>query len=262
MRNRIFWGIVLIMFGLVFLFGYQMEYPVWNLIWPFIIIVVGCWIMLIPFLSRGVEINEEEFSLPLEGVEYATIKIEHGAGTINLKTEDIPGKLLSGRFIGGVNPSVSSSQGKYRIKLQSKVEFFNFMPRFQKEQRLLWDLSINRAVPIKLKMETGASSNNLDFRGSQLEELHLETGASSTDLYLPESSGFTKVQIESGASSIKMYIPKNVAARIKVSGLIGKTIDTNRFHQIGDHYQSPDFDTNQNKVDVEIESGVGSIEIE
>lgn len=60
MRNRIFWGAVLIILGLIFLFSYQMGFSIWSLIWPFAIIVVGCWILLIPFLSRGIEIMKDE----------------------------------------------------------------------------------------------------------------------------------------------------------------------------------------------------------
>lgn len=263
MRNKIFWGSVLILLGLIMLFGYQFDFPIWNLLWPFMLIVVGCWIMLIPFLSRGIQIIEEDYSFPSAGVEQATLKIEHGAGTINLKAEDLPENLFTGKFIGGVNAKVhSSSEGKYRIKLQSKVDFFNFLPRFQKEQRLAWDLAIKRDVPFKFKMETGASSNYLDFRGSQLKNLHLATGASSTELYLPENAGFTKVVIESGASSVQVHVPAEVAAKIKISGLVGKMLDIKRFPQMGEYYQSPDYESSQNRVQIIIESGVGSIDID
>ncbi|RJQ41952.1 MAG: hypothetical protein C4545_05510 [Anaerolineaceae bacterium] len=261
MRNRIFWGAVLIILGLIFLFSYQMGFSIWSLIWPFAIIVVGCWILLIPFLSRGIEIMKDELSFPLEGVNQATIKIEHGAGTINLTAADLPDKLLTGSFLGGVKSMVSSSEGKCRIKLQSKVEFINFLPRFQKEQRLIWDLSVNRTIPLKIKMETGASDNHLDLRGSKLKELHLETGASTSELFLPEDAGEMKIHIESGASTIKIHVPQNVVAKIKVGGLIGKTINTDRFQKIGDLYQSADFENVKNRAEIEIESGVGSIEI-
>jgi len=262
MRNRMFWGIVLIILGLMFLFGYQMELPVWSLIWPFMIIVIGSWILLIPFLSKGVEIVQEEFSLPLEGVQQATIKIEHGAGTINLRSADLKDQLIAGNFMGGVKPSVFLSQGKYRIKLQSKIEFINFLPRFQKEKRLLWDISINRNIPLKIKMETGASDNHLDFKDAKLEELHLETGASSTEIILPENCALTRVNVESGASAIKIHIPEKVAARIKVSGLIGKTINKDRFPQKGDCYQSLDYEKARNRAEINVESGVGSVEID
>ncbi|NMC45880.1 MAG: hypothetical protein GYA52_03525 [Chloroflexi bacterium] len=262
MRNRIFWGVILIILGLIFLFGYQMNYPVWNLIWPFMIIVAGSWILLIPFLSRGIEVMDEEFSVPLEGVQQATIKIEHGAGTIHLRSEELPDSLLKGNFRGGVKSKVSNAQGKCHVKLQSTLDFFKFVPRIEKEHRLLWDLSVNPQIPLKLKMETGASSNNLDFRGTQLQEIKLETGASTTELYLSEKSTFARVHVESGASTIRIHVPENVAARIKVGGLIGKAIDTKRFPNVNDMYISPDYNESQNQAEIEIESGVGSIEID
>jgi len=262
MRNRLFWGIVLIILGLLFLFGYQMNYPVWDLMWPFMIIVLGAWILLIPFLFRGIESVDEELSIPLEGIQQAAIKIEHGAGTIQLQSAALPHSLLKGSFRGGVKSKISNAQGKCHVKLQSSFEFLKFMPGVGKEQPLLWNLTINPNIPLKLKMETGASSNTLDFRGTQLQEIKLETGASTTELYLSEKSAFAGVHIESGASTIRIHVPKNVAAKIKISGLIGKTIDTKRFPNINDLYISPDYNESRNQAEIEIESGVGSIEIE
>lgn len=262
MRNRLFWGIVLILLGLIFLFGYQMGLSVWRLIWPFMLIVVGAWILLIPVLSKGMEIVQEDFSLPLEGVQQATLKIEHGAGTINLHAEDLKDQFLTGKFMGGLKPKVSLSEGKYRVKLEGKLEFNNFLPRFQNGKKLSWDITINRTIPLKVKMETGASDNYLDFTNAQLEELHLETGASSTEILLPEGCAFTSVHVESGASTIKIHIPQKVAARIKVSGLIGKTINTERFVQNGEYYQSSDYENAKNRVEIHVESGVGSVEID
>jgi len=262
MRNRLFWGIVLILLGLIFLFGYQMGLPVWRLIWPFMIIAIGAWILLIPVLSKGMKVVQEDFSLPVEGVEQATLKIEHGAGKINLHTVDLKDQFLTGSFMGGVAPKASLSQGKYRVKLESKIEFANFLPRFQNREQLSWDISINRTIPLKVKMETGASDNYLDFTNAQLEELHLETGASSTEILLPEGCAFTSVHVESGASAIKIHIPQKVAARIKISGLIGKTIDTDRFIQNGEQYESPDYEKAKNRVEINVESGVGSVEID
>ena len=262
MRSRIFWGSVLIILGLIFLFSYQVGFSIWNLVWPFAIIVAGGWLLLLPYLYQGIEIPRDEISVPLEDAKSATIKIEHGAGSIRLTAADLPSILLKGSFLGGVHSHVSSTDGKKHIKLQSKVEFMNFLPRFQKDQRLLWDLSVNQKVPLKVKMETGASDNYLDLRASQLKELHLETGASTTEIFLPEKAGGTRVHIESGASTIRIHVPKNVAASIKIGGLIGKTIDTERFKKEGDVYKSAGYAEAANKAEIEIESGVGSIEID
>ena len=262
MRSRIFWGSVLILLGLMFLFSYQAGFSMWRLVWPFAIIVMGGWLLLLPYLYQGVEVPQDELSIPMEDTEFLTVRVEHGAGSIRLAAAELPSVLLAGTFLGGVNSHVSSSNRKKRIKLQSKVEFLNFLPRFQKEARLLWDFSVNRTIPMKIKMETGASDNYLDLRDSQLKELHLETGASTTEIFLPEKAGGTKVHIESGASIIRIHVPESVEARIKIGGLIGKTIDTKRFKKDGEIYQSDGFGKAVNRTEIDIESGVGSIEID
>ncbi len=262
MRSRIFWGSVLIILGLMFLFSYQAGFSMWRLVWPFAIIVMGGWLLLLPYLYQGVEVPREELSIPLEDTKFLTIKLEHGAGSIQLAGAELPSVLLKGNFVGGVHSHVSSSDGKKHVKLQSSIEFLNFLPRFRKDQHLRWDLSINRTVPAKIKMETGASDNYLDLRDSQLKELHLETGASTTEIYLPEKAGRTKIHIESGASTIKIHVPEGVAAKIKIGGLIGKTIDTKRFKKEGEVYRSDGFAEAENCAEIEIESGVGSITID
>jgi hypothetical protein len=61
---------------------------------------------------------------------------------------------------------------------------------------------------------------------------------------------------------VTVRVPSGVAARIRIrGGLAGIKVDQNRFPRMGDTYQSADYDTAPNKVDVDIETGVGSVEI-
>jgi hypothetical protein len=53
-----------------------------------------------------------------------------------------------------------------------------------------------------------------------------------------------------------------VAARIFVkSGLSGITVDQARFNRIGENYESPDYATAANKMEINVETGVGSVDI-
>ena len=93
-------------------------------------------------------------------------------------------------------------------------------------------------------------------------ELRLETGASSTDITLPAKAGYTKAKINAGAASASVRVPSGVAARIQVSGgLASINVDPDRFPRQGGIYQSPDYDAASNKVDLTIDTGVGSISV-
>ena len=61
---------------------------------------------------------------------------------------------------------------------------------------------------------------------------------------------------------MKLHVPQGVAASIsESSGLSGIKVDTSRFMQNGHTYQSADFSTAANKVEIYYEGGVGSVEI-
>jgi hypothetical protein len=53
-----------------------------------------------------------------------------------------------------------------------------------------------------------------------------------------------------------------VAARIRTGGgLTATSVDQSRFPRAGKVYQSPDYDTAQNRADIKIEMGAGSISV-
>lgn len=95
-----------------------------------------------------------------------------------------------------------------------------------------------------------------------VRKLILETGASSSNVVLPAKSGFTQVEVRAGVASVVLRVPTGVSGRIHVkSGLVGLKIDNNRFPVKGSIYESPDYDIAENRVEIMVEAGVGSIEI-
>ena len=69
------------------------------------------------------------------------------------------------------------------------------------------------------------------------------------------------MKVSSGAASLEIHVPKNTAARIRVEGLVTKDIDQKRFPLKGKYYQSEDYDSAENKVEIWVESGLGTVEI-
>ena len=125
-----------------------------------------------------------------------------------------------------------------------------------------WDFTLNRSVPLSLRLETGASETRLSLLDLQVRELWLKTGASSTMIDLPRAAGLTRMTVESGAAAIRIHVPQGVAASIDVrSALAGVHVDSTRFPRSGSGYRSADFDTALNKVEIHVETGVGSLDI-
>ena len=123
-----------------------------------------------------------------------------------------------------------------------------------------WSFGLNSGLSLRLEFETGAGEARIDLTHLQVTDLRLQTGASSTDVTLPADAGQTQARIEAGAASVTVRVPSGVAARIRVAGgLASINVDRDRFPREGSIYLSPDYDTASNKVDLDIETGVGSI---
>jgi len=125
-----------------------------------------------------------------------------------------------------------------------------------------WNFTIARDIPVDLILETGANDARADLTDLAVRDLRLKTGASSTVIDLPAHAGLTRVSVESGAASVKLRVPADVAARIKVSSaLAGVNVNAARFPKSGDFFCSADWERASNKVEIAVETGVGSIEV-
>jgi hypothetical protein len=90
----------------------------------------------------------------------------------------------------------------------------------------------------------------------------LETGAASVDVTFPRAAGETEASIRAGAASLDLLIPEGVAASITIdSGVSSVNVDEGRFPKTGDRYESPDFNSAQNKVTLDIDIGAASLKV-
>ena len=125
-----------------------------------------------------------------------------------------------------------------------------------------WRVGLTREVPLALRIDVGAARSDLDLSDLKVTDFVLKTGASETMVRLPKAAGLTKVHVESGAASVKLTVPEGVAARIRSTmGLGASNIDQRRFPRNGEYYQSPDYDSAANKIDIQSEGGVGSVSV-
>ncbi len=262
-RNTLFWGTVLILAGLVFLLDNLGILPInaWQIIWPIFLVALGLWILFGTLLGRrGVE--TEHANVPLEGAARARIRVNHGAGHLQISSGAGEGYLVEGDFGGGLDLDTRRDGDLLDVKMSVPVQFFPFGPWNWGPRGLDWRFAVKRDTPISLNINSGASEADIDLSDLRVTDLRLSTGASSSRITMPASAGQTRAAVEAGAASVRVTIPSGVAARIlNRSGLSSLNIDTNRFPRQGDTYQSPDYNTAQNRVDLEFRTGVGSIDV-
>ncbi|HEY43916.1 MAG TPA: hypothetical protein G4O11_08040 [Anaerolineae bacterium] len=267
-RGSLFWGVIFIVVGGIWLLdqlGVIVGINIWNLIWPSFLIILGAWALLGATRHRS-PVEVEQVTLPLEGAERAKIRIKYGAGRLRIGAGVGSTELIDGSFSGGLDHH--SRQEGDTLVLDMRLPDYGFpnviLPwNLGRWAGFEWTFGLNGEIPLELDVDTGASEARLDLENLKVTDLRLDTGASSTEITLPAKAGFTKVEIDAGAASVKLRVPSGVAARIKTEvALVGVTIDKNRFPREGGVYLSPDYDTAENKADIDIDVGAGSISVQ
>ena len=113
-----------------------------------------------------------------------------------------------------------------------------------------------------LTVETGASQLDIDLKDVLASHVELKTGASNSNVTMP-ARGASILDVEAGMASINIRVPENTPARIRAEqGVSSINVDTDRFPRSDSgFYQSPNFDTSIDRVEVNIKAGVGSISV-
>ena len=123
------------------------------------------------------------------------------------------------------------------------------------------DIELNENPIWDMKLDIGAAKASIDLTKFKVKNLDLNTGATQVFLKLGDDYENTNVDVEMGAASLEIYIPKDSGC--KVTGkmfLISK--DLEGFSKIRKrHYETKNYETASNKIDIDIQGGVSSLEI-
>lgn len=261
-ESGLFWGIILLIVGLLLLFSNLgiITIEIWSAIWAVLLIVVGLGVLW--SVLSGTDAQGQEVTIPLEGASSARIRVAHGAGRLRVEAGAGPDALLEGTFGGGLDHRVERKGNELDVEMSPPGFLTVLAPWNWRRDGLAWLLRFNSDIPLSLVFETGASDARLDLSELRVTKLELETGASSLGVTLPARGGHTEARIEAGAASVSVRLPPEVAARVRVEGgLASIEVDQARFPRTGRFYQSPDYETAENRVDLGIEAGVGSLKV-
>jgi hypothetical protein len=220
--------------------------------WPWAAVVLGVWFLIGAVIPRSRP--AEALDLPVGSATEASIRIQFGAGTLAAHAA-ASGHLVDGEFVGGVAHRLD---GPGRLELRQDTT--NGLPWF--DRRFAWNVGLTPDIPLDLRVDAGATQTHLDLRDVRLRSLELHTGASGTRVILPRAAGSTVVRAETGAAELVFEIPAGVAARIRSRMVLGSTqIDEGLFPPTGIGHESTDFATASNRVEIDVQGGVGSLKV-
>jgi hypothetical protein len=220
--------------------------------WPAALIAIGVWFLVAAFWPRRTA--SETLTIPLAGAPHAEVRMTFGAGELSIGRSE-PGTLISGRFEGG---ALYRSPGPGLVEVRPDTG--GGWP--MSGQALRWNVGLTGEVPLDLRLDTGASRATVDLADLLVRLLEVRSGASETRVRLPGHAGQTWVRTETGVASLSLEVPPGVAAHIRTRMALGRTsVDEVRFPRAVDGYASSDYGTSPNRVEIDVQGGVGSVTI-
>jgi hypothetical protein len=206
----------------------------------------------------------------LGGATQAAVTVRFDAGQLSIGPLDqvASNQLAMMTYTGPPDlepqPGYSPDGGTGQLEYQVYGHASGFMPFVGGRSEARMDLNLSPTVPItSLTVQTGATDAHLDLSSLLVNNLEINVGAASTWVRLPAAAKTTNVHIAGGAATITVEIPPGVGAQIRHrGGLSTVNVDQSRFPSVGDgHYRSADYGTAANNVDISIETGVTSIQV-
>jgi hypothetical protein len=300
-RGGVVGPLVLIFIGGVFLLQNAGYLPpnfwlnLWRL-WPVVLVLAGIELLLahrVPWLALvglaaivlvlgGVASGSSLSRSPtqavvthssqtdLAGATQAAVTVRFGAGQLSIGplASAADTQLAATNYSGppDLEPQASYSAvgGTGQLDYQVYGHGPGFMPFVGGQSESRMDLNLSPTVPITaLNVQTGATDAHLDLSNLLVSNLEINVGAASTWVRLPATAKTTNAHIAGGAATITLEIPPGVGAQIRHrGGLSTVNVDQSRFPSVGEGlYRSADYLTAPNNVDISIETGVTSIQV-
>ena len=257
-RDNVFWGGLLIIFGVLFLLQAQGRISnVFRFFWPVFLILAGVWLVANVIWKPTLGASDS-FSIALGSAKNVKYKFAHGAAQIDITGGAPAGQALVGSSATGMNHHNHLDGDRLDVRVETGPSFLPFLGPTDG----VWRYQLTQAVPVTLDIDAGASKLDIDLKDVLATRIALHTGASSVNMTLP-ARGASLLDVEAGAASINLRIPEATAARIRVKeGVTALNVDTNRFPQVDSgFYQSPNYDTTPDRAEITVEAGVGSVTV-
>jgi hypothetical protein len=262
-----FWPVILILIGVEIVIG-RIAMP-WVASFLLSLVIIGATIGGVVYLAAQTpqetpyaEGDVRRIERDLNGATSANVQLEFGAGSLHLSSTSgqilMVGDFRQERGEVQVRLDVSGSNGEATLRLDVPSYQVGPMSPMRGNE---WRVQLNDSIPLDLRVDSGASMNDLDLTDLKLSKLHVEAGLSTNTIRLAGSGSYS-ARISGGLSTTTVYIPEGLAARIRVEGgLSAVNVDQMRFPKSGDWYVSPNYDSAKDKVELTIESGLSTLSV-
>jgi len=237
------------------------------------VVAVAIW-MTLTGVSGGFDAGpgeQKSVSVPLNGAASGDVTLQFPAGglAVGSLASDSPNlaqATASGPSATRLFQQSSAQPGRGDVVVLGVNGSSNTFPFFRSNRGgggLTMDALLNPRVPLTLRADVGAGQSTFDLTGLQVKQFTLNNGAGQATIRLPSGAGQNVTDVHSGAGQVILVVPPGAGAHIhSEGGLVNLHVPTDRFQSVADGYQTSDFATAQNRVDVTLHVGFGQVDVQ
>ena len=298
-RRGVFWPLLLIALGLIFLlqnFGFisGVSWLAVASLWPLLLVLIGLDIAFArrwPLPTLAVEVAVIAAGLALvayspnlspgifvfgdgNGTGDTDVSVPRGATQLSLTLNG--GATRSYHVSGGATQLVEAHSANPDLRLRSSGTTRADVRLDQTSNGFLHPVSagdveirIASDVPTSLTINLGAGEFDVDTSDVRVTDARVNIGASSMRFVLPKPSGDVAIRMSGGASNLTLVVPEGVEARIVTTGgLLSLRSDNTRLGTgggtggcvaCGSSVETSGYGAAHDRVTLTISAGVSSI---
>jgi hypothetical protein len=225
------------------------------LLLPALVSLTGCVID-----SHGGPVQYSSESVEMDDSELVRVELRMGAG--ELRVSDGGAKLMRADFAYSVpswKPVVRYRRSGKEASLTIEQPGRNHTTLGNTKYR--WELQLNKKVPVDLTLHFGAGDARLDLGSLDLRGMEVNMGVGQLDLDLrgkPKHS--YNVAIHGGIGEATVRVSADAGIYAEAHGGIGE-IKVRGLQQENGHWVSPTYDRAANKIRMEINGGIGQVNV-
>lgn len=275
-------GVLLLFFGVVFLLQTLniLQWGLWLVLWrfwPVLLIIIGLalllhrwnpWlvsalILILLLACLGIAVTQYQ-GTPLPQVsdyyaqaldskwESSQIQIRVNAGELDIRSlSDNSTSLIEAVTEQGKIDVQFTTEGK-----EAQVTLGQATPSNVADK---WQVGLNPAIPLRLLAKVAAGNFNGDLQNLKIDIFNFQVDVGNAKIALP-STGSSRLSVDSNVARVEIIIPDGVSAHIRAKNDLGTTqVDESRFPKQTDYFESPDYQSATNKVDIQIRGALSRV---
>ena len=257
------WPVLLVAIGADMLTRGRYRLPVWGAA----IVIGGLLFVYQGSGPRGVlgggAAESHTIAHTLAGARAAEVTVSTSVGNLRLSDAAASGELVAGTIVTGRGETLIddlSRRGDTAVLRLTSRQGPGVNLGGGADRRS-WDLQLTRSVPIALDVNTGVGQARLDLRALNLTSLRMEAGVGEVTATLP-AQGVYGAEFKAGVGATHVTIPSSMAARVTVKAGLGSVHVNGTFARSGDVYETPGYPSASDRVDLNVEGGLGQITID